>query len=101
MLIRGIGRHSPTAVASRRAKRALKALQTQSQPSMNPNAEKASEGGKSNKGGFGGGKVPKEQLAMAVRRHFNAMGLNESDTIVRFGYVGSQNGREFRQRFRP
>jgi hypothetical protein len=68
---------------------------------MNPNAEKASEGGKSNKGGFAGGKVPKEQLAMAVRRHFNAMGLNESDTIVRFGYVGSQNGREFRQRFRP
>lgn len=103
ILARGIGRHSPTMVASRRAKRAQKASQAPQSSSSHPHNDKDGSGaGNANgKGGFGGGKAPKEQLAMAVRKHFNAMGLNESETVVRIAYVGSQNRREFRQRFRP
>ena len=48
------------------------------------------------------GRIGKEALAMAVRKHFNSMSVNEGDVVARFAYVVRQHdGREFRLRFRP
>ncbi len=55
------------------------------------------------------GKQTKEQLAMAVRKHFNAMSVSEGEVVARFTYVvrqiaGSSDGDQdkgFRMRFKP
>lgn len=55
------------------------------------------------------GRQTKEQLAMAVRRHFNAMSVSEGETLARFTYVvkhtaGTYDGDQdngFRMRFKP
>jgi Sin3 binding region of histone deacetylase complex subunit SAP30 len=55
------------------------------------------------------GRQTKEQLALAVRRHFNAMSVSEGETLARFTYVvkhtaGSYDGDQdkgFRMRFKP
>lgn len=63
-------------------------------------------------GGLGGsGRIGKNELAMAVRKHFNGMAVNEGEVMARFAYLvrgggggGGPGGgveREFRLRFRP
>lgn len=55
------------------------------------------------------GRQTKEQLAIAVRKHFNAMSVHEGEVVARFTYVvrqiaGSSDGdldKGFRMRFKP
>lgn len=55
------------------------------------------------------GTQTKEQLAMAVRKHFNAMSVSEGEVVARFTYVvrqiaSSSDGDQdkgFRMRFKP
>ena len=55
------------------------------------------------------GKQTKEQLAMAVRKHFNAMSVSEGEVVARFTYVvrqlASSSDKDqdtgFRMRFKP
>lgn len=55
------------------------------------------------------GKQTKEQLAMAVRKHFSAMSVSEGEVVARFTYVvrqiASSSDRDqdkgFRMRFKP
>lgn len=64
----------------------------------------------------GSGRIGRDELAMAVRKHFNGMGVNEGEVVARFAYLvnGNKSGgggggagaaggveREFRLRFRP
>lgn len=37
-------------------------------------------------------KIPKEQLALAVRKHFNGLAVNESDVLVDFVYAVKNQG---------
>ncbi|KAH3915548.1 hypothetical protein HBI56_148690 [Parastagonospora nodorum] len=46
-------------------------------------------------------RVHKDQVAMAVRRHFNALGVTESDVIVDWLYKSKHQDDEFRVRFAP
>lgn len=48
-------------------------------------------------------RVSKDQLALAVRKHFNSAGLAEQETIARFLYKVREEGkgRQFRLRFQP
>ena len=57
-----------------------------------------------------GGRQTKEQLAIAVRKHFNAMSVNEGEVVARFTYVvrhiavsitDADEDKGFRMRFRP
>lgn len=52
---------------------------------------------------IGQGRISKDQLAMAVRKHFNSAGLMEQEAIARFLYKVREEGkgREFRLRFQP
>ncbi|KAL2000676.1 hypothetical protein VTN02DRAFT_2773 [Thermoascus thermophilus] len=52
---------------------------------------------------IGQGRVSKEQLALAVRKHFNSAGLVEQEAIARFLYKVREEGkgRQFRLRFQP
>lgn len=38
-------------------------------------------------------KIPKEQLAMAVRKHFNNMAMNESEAVADFVYTTKAQGK--------
>jgi hypothetical protein len=40
-------------------------------------------------------RVPKEQLAMAVRKNFNALPVNETDVIVDLLYKVKNNGEDY------
>ncbi|KAF2180618.1 hypothetical protein K469DRAFT_639633 [Zopfia rhizophila CBS 207.26] len=46
-------------------------------------------------------RVPKDQLALAVRKNFNALGVNETDVIVDLLYKVKNQDKEFRVRFAP
>jgi hypothetical protein len=41
-------------------------------------------------------RVQKEQLALAVRKNFNALGVSESDVIVDLLYKTKNQGRHYR-----
>lgn len=43
-------------------------------------------------------KVPKEQLALAVRKHFNSMAVNEGEVLVDFIYSVKNKGMLSRKR---
>ena len=56
------------------------------------------------------GRQTKEQLAIAVRKHFNAMSVSEGEVVARFTYVVSHiaasttdadEDKGFRMRFKP
>jgi hypothetical protein len=51
----------------------------------------------------GQGRVGKDQLASAVRKHFNNIAVSEQDAVARFLYKvrEQRRGREFRLRFQP
>ncbi|OAL48001.1 hypothetical protein IQ07DRAFT_514905 [Pyrenochaeta sp. DS3sAY3a] len=46
-------------------------------------------------------RVHKDQLALAVRKNFNALGVSESDVIVDWLYKTKHQDKEFRVRFAP
>ncbi|KAH9868924.1 hypothetical protein J1614_007999 [Plenodomus biglobosus] len=46
-------------------------------------------------------RVHKDQLAMAVRKNFNALGVNESHVIIDWLYKSKHQDKEFRVRFAP
>ncbi|KAH7064037.1 hypothetical protein BKA63DRAFT_177616 [Paraphoma chrysanthemicola] len=46
-------------------------------------------------------RVHKDQLALAVRKNFNALGVTESDVIVDWLYKTKNQDKEFRVRFAP
>ncbi|KAF2271501.1 uncharacterized protein EI97DRAFT_437817 [Westerdykella ornata] len=46
-------------------------------------------------------RVHKDQLAMAVRKNFNANGVNETDVLVDLLYKVKHQDKEFRARFAP
>ena len=46
-------------------------------------------------------RVQKDQLALAVRKNFNALGVNEADVIVDLLYKVKNQDKEFRVRFAP
>lgn len=46
-------------------------------------------------------RVHKDQLALAVRKNFNALGVTESDVIVDWLYKSKHQDKEFRVRFAP
>ena len=110
----GIGLRSPTAIAARKAASAVATSSSSSSSSsastssgpthrsrtavLKPSTE-TSRARKINSQD----RVGKEQLALAVRKHFNAAGLVEQDAIARFLYKVREEGkgREFRLRFQP
>ena len=96
LLSQGIGLLSPTSIAAQRASQ----TQTQGQ-NQNQGHRRARKtpGGKITSQN----RVGKEQLALAVRRHFNSAGLAEQETIARFLYKVREEGkgRQFRLRFQP
>ncbi|KAF2489246.1 hypothetical protein BU16DRAFT_531575 [Lophium mytilinum] len=46
-------------------------------------------------------RVPKEQLAMSVRKNFNALAVNETEVIVDLLYKAKTQDKAFRARFAP
>ncbi|KAF2243024.1 hypothetical protein BU26DRAFT_437524 [Trematosphaeria pertusa] len=46
-------------------------------------------------------RVHKDQLALAVRKNFNAQGVSESDVITQLLYTAKSRDKEFRVRFAP
>ncbi|WEW59589.1 hypothetical protein PRK78_005063 [Emydomyces testavorans] len=118
LLSRGIGLRSPTAIALRNAQRAASkipadkpkrspATTTTSSSSAlaakKPQGLHKSEAHRKPTAGPAHGRVSKEHLASAVRKHFNNTAISEQDAIARFVYTVSEErkGREFRLRFHP
>lgn len=111
----GIGLRSPTAIAARKAASAAaasaSASSSNSSTSSGPthNSRNNATGPRSTTETnrvhkiHSQDRVAKEQLALAVRKHFNAAGLVEQDAIARFLYKVREEGkgREFRLRFQP
>lgn len=111
----GIGLRSPTAIAARKAAQAVASSSSSSSNSSISSGpthrsrttvtgvlKPATETNKVHKINSQD-RVGKEQLALAVRKHFNAAGLVEQDAIARFLYKVREEGRgrEFRLRFQP
>jgi Sin3 binding region of histone deacetylase complex subunit SAP30 len=110
------GIYSPSVVAARRKQRELKKRRKEMAAGLK---ERSSSRLKGTANGAGNNtrsagleencKQTKEQLAMAVRKHFNAMSVNEGEVVARFTYVvrqvaGSSDGDQdkgFRMRFQP
>lgn len=109
----GIGLRSPTAIAARKAAQAVASSSYSSNSSTSSGPTHRSrttaaifkpttETNRVHKINSQD-RVGKEQLALAVRKHFNAAGLVEQDAIARFLYKVREEGRgrEFRLRFQP
>lgn len=109
------GIYSPSVVAARRKQRELKKNRREMAAG---NKERSSSRLKGIADGAGNashvdldesGRQSKEQLAMAVRKHFNAMSVSEGEVVARFTYVvrhmaGSVDADQdqgFRMRFKP
>ncbi|OKL57139.1 hypothetical protein UA08_07465 [Talaromyces atroroseus] len=90
MFAAGIGYRSPTAIAARKATSSTSSSSSSSSSKVLHKINSQD-------------RVGKEQLALAVRKHFNAAGLVEQDAIARFLYKVREEGkgREFRLRFQP
>ncbi|KAI9934871.1 hypothetical protein ASPWEDRAFT_31226 [Aspergillus wentii DTO 134E9] len=128
LLSKGIGLRSPTSIAAQRAQLSQQNQETNgSRPLSAAKKTSASTNGVSGKGLSGGphnhhrkaagrsaeknslnhihgqGRVGKNQLAMAVRRHFNDAIIPEQEAIARFLYKVREEGRgrQFRLRFQP
>ncbi|GAM37149.1 hypothetical protein TCE0_022r06818 [Talaromyces pinophilus] len=111
----GIGLRSPTAIAARKAAQAIATSSSSSSNSSTSSGpthrsrtttaaalKPTTETNRVHKINSQD-RVAKEQLALAVRKHFNAAGLVEQDAIARFLYKVREEGkgREFRLRFQP
>ncbi|OJJ42714.1 hypothetical protein ASPZODRAFT_76384 [Penicilliopsis zonata CBS 506.65] len=113
----GIGLRSPTAISAQRAtaKRTLGAtnglVNGRNKPSSlsQPRSVAASSSAHESLARdqlnhiIGQGRVGKDQLALAVRKHFNSAALAEQEAIARFLYKVREEGRgrQFRLRFQP
>jgi len=121
LLSQGIGLRSPMAIAVRRAQLLARSGSARSKGTT-PEEENGLSDAHSTSAGsskydlhlhnrghahmhriIGQGRVSKEQLALAVRKHFNSAGLVEQEAIARFLYKVREEGkgRQFRLRFRP
>ncbi|KMU84115.1 hypothetical protein CIHG_01901 [Coccidioides immitis H538.4] len=82
-----------------------KGKNSQPSSSKNPKDFKSTtgEGLQRSRIGTAYGRVSKEHLASAVRKHFNNTAISEQDAIAKFVYKVSEErkGREFRYRFQP
>ncbi|KAG2413271.1 hypothetical protein HFD88_002460 [Aspergillus terreus] len=124
ILSKGIGLRSPTSIAAQRAHlardgsadaaaastgsnglpRAHKHTTTHRHtPAKGPGAPPALDPKSALHRIVGQDRVSKNQLAVAVRRHFNSAGLAEQEAIARFLYKVREEGRgrQFRLRFQP
>ncbi|KAJ9306267.1 hypothetical protein DTO217A2_4201 [Paecilomyces variotii] len=123
LLSQGIGLRSPTAIAARRAQLTKSSRELNGPAPEKDISDSASTGTlpgqvisqhtiyPSIRGLdtprlhriIGQGRVSKDQLALAVRKHFNSAGLVEQEAVVRFLYKVREEGkgREFRLRFQP
>ncbi|KAF7510491.1 hypothetical protein GJ744_006337 [Endocarpon pusillum] len=110
------GLHSPSVVAARRRQRQLKksrkAMAGGLKERSSSRLKGAANGAANDTSAIDNNecdKHTKEQLAMAVRKHFNAMSVSEGEVVARFTYVvrqiaGSIDGdgdKGFRMRFKP
>ncbi|KAL4783074.1 hypothetical protein BJX76DRAFT_268598 [Aspergillus varians] len=121
LLSRGIGLRSPTSIAAQRAHASSHGSQQTNSSSRSlhhnrsrPNGSNGSSHNASKRPGMSDGKdalhhiisqdrVGKNQLATAVRKHFNSAGLVEQEAIARFLYKVREEGRgrHFRLKFQP
>ncbi|KAL4893030.1 hypothetical protein BDV59DRAFT_202021 [Aspergillus ambiguus] len=133
ILSKGIGLRSPTSIAAQRAHlahpqptpaaaaaAAAAAVNGLASPAPTPNGVRAARQHSPRSGGasasksrldgksalnhiIGQDRVTKNQLALAVRKHFNGAGLAEQEAIARFLYKVREEGRgrQFRLRFQP
>lgn len=119
LLSSGVGLRSPTSLAARRSQiqRSHQAREVNGslaeKASANPVSGKAPPtdhsgppylvDDKSLHQVVGQGRVSKNQLVQAVRKHFNDAGLGEQEAIARFLYKVREEGRghQFRLRFQP
>lgn len=109
------GVYSPSVVAARRRQRELKKHRKDTAASSKERSSSRLKGATNGGGATASddfdesGKQTKEQLAFAVRKHFNAMSVSEGDVVARFTYVvrqiaSSSDGDQdkgFRMRFKP
>lgn len=117
LLSRGIGLRSPTAIAAQRAhgsnhgshqmngsSRGQHHNRSGGSSPRNPSRKPSSLDGKGALNHIiGQDRVGKNQLATAVRKHFNSAGLVEQEAIARFLYKVREEGRgrHFRLKFQP
>lgn len=113
LLSSGVGLRSPTAIAARRARvrHENRPDDASSDPDRNGEYHPQRRQQQQQRHGhdkvlhgiIGQGRVSKEALALAVRKHFNGVGLAEQDAIARFLYKVREEGKgkEFRLRFQP
>jgi Sin3 binding region of histone deacetylase complex subunit SAP30 len=109
------GIYSPSVVAARRKQRELVKSRKEAAAGLKERSSSRLKGAANGAGNTSSidvdesGKQTKERLAMAVRKHFNAMSVSESEVVARFTYVvrhmaGSSDGDQdkgFRMRFKP
>lgn len=119
LLSQGIGLRSPTSIAAQRAQlsaqnpnRLSTSAAMKRSASLNHhnrknhnrnNGDAIFDGRNALHRIIGQNRVGKDQLALAVRKHFNSAGLAEQETIARFLYKVREEGkgRQFRLRFQP
>lgn len=116
LLSQGIGIRSPTSIAAQRAQISAQDPTRPSTSAMKINHHHRKNHNRNNHSGnaifdgknalhriIGQNRVSKDQLALAVRKHFNSAGLAEQETIARFLYKVREEGkgRQFRLRFQP
>lgn len=119
LLSQGIGLRSPTSIAARRAQLSRDHDQdVNSHPALPGKGPSetvySSESNRQHTTGvhgqkdrlnhiIGQGRVSKDQLSLAVRKHFNSAGLVEQEAVARFLYKVREEGRgrQFRLRFQP
>ncbi|BDD56179.1 hypothetical protein MPDQ_000959 [Monascus purpureus] len=120
LLSQGIGLRSPTSIAARRAQLSRDHEQDVNShphpalPGKGPSETVYSSESRQHTTGvhgqkdrlnhiIGQGRVSKDQLSLAVRKHFNSAGLVEQEAVARFLYKVREEGRgrQFRLRFQP
>lgn len=110
------GIYSPSVVAARRKQRALRKRGSDTAAGLKERSSSRLKGAANSAvnstpsiNNNESGKQTKEELAMAVRKHFNSMSVSEGEAVARFTYVvkqiaGASDGdqdRGFRMRFKP
>jgi Sin3 binding region of histone deacetylase complex subunit SAP30 len=110
------GIYSPSVVAARRKQRQLKKRSKETATGPKERSSSRLKGAASNANNISSmdfedsGRQTKEQLATAVRKHFNAMSVSEGEVVARFTYVvrhiaasmtDADEDKGFRMRFKP
>lgn len=110
------GIYSPSVVAARRKQWQLKKSRKEATEGAKERSTSRLKGGTNVAANLSSvdmeetGKQTKDQLATAVRKHFNAMSVSEAEVVARFTYVVRHNAasmteadedKGFRMRFKP